>query len=271
VTVFQGKAWLAGGFDGNRQGRADVLIYDPASDSWSSGPKLPQPLSHAVLVSTGRELFLIGGYAGSTTDPINTVRRLDESTSTWVDAPSLPVPVGAGAAEWDGNRIVYAGGVGADGQPSRSVFALENGAWRRLGRLSQAREHLAAASDGKGTTYFLAGEVNRDNAKTVFGTVDAVEGDTVRSIGELPTARGSVGGFYSPDDGACAGGGRHSGGLHAEVECISPDGATKKLPNLKTPRHGLGMAVVDGNAYALLGSDNRGRTFRTSEVRPLGV
>ena len=271
TAVFQGKAWVVGGMDGTRQGRADVFVYDPAKNRWSREPKLPQAISHAALVSTGKELFLIGGYAGSTTEPISTVRRLDEATSRWVTAPNLPVAVGAGAAAWDGRRIVYAGGVGADGEPSRSVFAFENGAWRRLdGVLSRAREHLAAASDGKGTTYFLAGEVNRGTAKAVFGTVDTVKGDRVRKVGDVPTARGSVSGFFSPGDGACVGGGRDGvGGLYAEVECIGADGVTKKLPNLPWPRHGLGMVVIDGFAYALLGSDNAARTFRTGAVRPL--
>jgi Protein kinase domain/Kelch motif len=271
TAAFQGKAWVVGGFDGAGRGRADVFVYDPAKDAWSRGPKLPDAITHAALVSTGKELFVIGGYAGSTVQPIDTVRRLDEATSRWVRAPSLPGAVGAGAAAWDGRRIVYAGGVGANGDPTRSVFAFENGAWRRLGRLSQAREHLAAASDGKGTTYFLAGEVNRGNAKTPFSTVDAVKGDTVRKVGDVPTARGSVASFFSPSDGACVGGGRSDGGgeLNAEVECISADGATKKLPNLQTPRHGLGMVAIDGSAYALLGSDNQARTFRTGETRPL--
>jgi myosin-crossreactive antigen len=112
--------------------------------------------------------------------------------------------------------------------------------------------------------------VRKGDAKTSFGTVDAVEGDTVRKIGELPTARGAVGGFHSPEDGACAGGGRQGGELRAEVECITPDGATKKLPSLETPRHSLMMAAVDGRAYALLGSDDRARTFRIGEVLPLG-
>jgi hypothetical protein len=270
TAAFKGKAWVVGGFDGTRKGRADVFVYDPAKDAWSEGPKLPRAITHAALVSTGKELFVIGGYTGSTTKPITTVRRLDEAASRWVDAPSLPLAVGAGAAAWDGRRIVYAGGVGVDGEPSRSVFALQDGAWRRLGRLSRAREHLAAASDGKGTTYFLAGEVNRGNVKTAFGTVDAVEGTTVRRIGDVPTARGSVAGFFSPSDGACVGGGRDGGGgLYAEVECIGGDGVTKRLPNLRTPRHGLGMVVIDGLAYALLGSDNEARTFQTGEVRPL--
>jgi Kelch motif len=239
-------------------------------DAWSEGPKLPRAITHASLVSTGEELFVIGGYAGSTTEPVSTVRRLDEPTSRWVRAPSLPGAVGAGAAAWDGRRIVYAGGVGADGEPSSSVFALEDGVWRRLGRLSRAREHLAAASDGKGITYFLAGEVNRGNLKTALRTVDAVEGDTARRVGDVPTARGSVAGFFSPSDGACVGGGRDGGReLHPEVECIGSDGVAKKLPGLRTPRHGLGMVVADGLAYALLGSDNEARTFRTGEVLTL--
>jgi Protein kinase domain/Kelch motif len=270
TAVFKGKVWVVGGFDGTRQGRADVLVYDSANDAWSEGPKLPRAITHAALVSTGKELFVIGGYAGSTTEPVATVRRLDEATSRWVRAPSLPGAVGAGAAAWDGRRIVYAGGVGADGEPSSSVLALENGAWRLLGRLSRAREHLAAASDGKGTTYFLAGEVNRGTLKTALRTVDAVKGDTVRRVGDVPTARGSVAGFFSPTDGACVGGGRDGGqGLHPEVECIGSDGVTKQLPNLRTPRHGLGMVVIDGRAYALLGSDNEAQTFRTGEVLPL--
>jgi hypothetical protein len=270
TAVFKGKAWVVGGFDGSRRGRADVLVYDPAKDAWSKGPKLPAAITHAALVATDKELFVIGGYAGSTVEAVDTVRRLDGTGSRWVDAPSLPVAVGAGAAAWDGRRIVYAGGVGADGKPASSVLAFENGAWRQLGRLSRAREHLAAVSDGKGTTWFLAGEVNVGNAKTVFGTVDAVRGDGVRTVGEVPTARGSVAGFFSPSDGACVGGGRDGGGgLHAEVECVGVDGTTRRLPDLRTPRHGQGMVVIDGSAYALLGSDNEARTFRTGEVRPL--
>jgi serine/threonine protein kinase len=270
TAVFKGKVWIVGGFDGARQGRADAVVYDPAKDTWSEGPKLPRAITHAALVSTGKELFVIGGYAGSTTEPIATVRRLDEASNSWVRAPSLPGAVGAGAAAWDGRRIVYAGGVGADGEPSSSVLAFENGAWRRLGRLSRAREHLAAASDGKGTTYFLAGEVNRGNLKTALRTVDAVKGNTVRKVGDVPTARGSVAGFFSRSDGACVGGGRDGAqGLHPEVECIGSDGVTKKLPSLRTPRHGLGMVVTGGRAYALLGSDNEAQTFRTGEVLPL--
>ena len=273
VTTFDGKVWIAGGFDSQRTGRASVLIYDPAGDSWSEGPELPQALTHAVLVSTGDELLLIGGYTGSSTAPIATVRRLARGSTTWADAPDapdLPAPVAAGAAAWDGRRVVYAGGVQADGKPSGAVLALEDGSWRRIGTLPRAREHLGAASDGRGTTYFLAGEVNDGLRKTVYADVDAVKGDTVRRLGKVATPRGSVAGFWSPAEGACAAGGRDgTGGLYAQVECVNPDGTATRLPDLRTRRHGLGAVVVDGTAYALLGSDNNARAFRTTESLPL--
>ena len=69
-----------------------MFVYDPAKNAWTKGPRLPRAISHAALVSTGKQLFVIGGYAGSTTKPVSTVRRLDQAGSRWVDAPSLRAP-----------------------------------------------------------------------------------------------------------------------------------------------------------------------------------
>jgi Kelch motif len=206
-------------------------------------------------VSSGQELYLIGGYRGSTLVPVTTVRRLDPVAGRWVRGPDLPVSLGAGAAAWDGRRVVFAGGVGGDGRPSAAVYALENGSWRRIGTLPAAREHLAAASDGNGTTFFLAGEVNGPGGKVVLAEVDAVTGGTVRRLADVPRPRGSVAGFWSPAAGACVAGGRDgSGKLFSEVDCVDAKGAATRLPSLPTPRHGLGIAVVDGTAYAVLGA-----------------
>jgi serine/threonine protein kinase len=273
TAVFKNRIWVAGGFDSARKARTTVLIYDPAKDTWSEGPDLPEAITHATLVSTGRDLFVIGGYRGETTTPIVTVRRLDNETLTWVDTPrarDLPVAVGAGAAAWDGRRIVFGGGVTANGKPSGRVFALEGTSWREIGALSEPREHLAAVSDGKGTVFFLAGEVTVGNRKDVFATVDAVKGSDVSKLGEIPTPRGSVGGFWTAATGACAVGGRSpDGGLHSEVECLAADGTPKVLPRIGTPRHGLDAAAVGGNAYALLGAEIGATTFTTAEVLSL--
>jgi len=255
VAGFAGKVWVAGGLDATRQPLATVQVYDPALRTWSQGPALPKPVNHVALVSTGKQLLVIGGYANAGGGPVATVRRLDPVAGTWLDGPSLPAPRGAGAAAWDGHRIVFAGGVGPDGRPSTDVFALQNGSWQQIGTLPAAREHLAAASDGRGTTFFLGGEVNHPGGtKTVFNEVDVVHGSSIQQLRTLPTPRSSVAAFWSPASGACVVGGRGADQLTlSTVECVDAAGTMRNLSSLATARHGLGAAVVNGTAYAVLG------------------
>ncbi|MQA27986.1 MAG: hypothetical protein GEU94_21610 [Micromonosporaceae bacterium] len=255
-AAFDGRVWTAGGLTKQGAGATRVLVYDPASDSWSKGPELPDGVHHAGLVGAD-ELYLIGGYHGGLREGVTAdVWVLDESEKRWRKGPPLPEARGAGAAAWDGARVVYGGGVGPDGQPSEQVYALEDGRWSQVGELSRAREHLGAASDGEGRVWFLGGR-----AGGIGGTladVDLVDGDRVGRIGALPTARGGVAGFYAPGKGACLAGGEHPDGTFDEVECVAGDGATSRLPRLGHARHGVGAAVLDGTAYVLLGGRKPG-------------
>ena len=94
------------------------------------------------------------------TVPTNAVRRLDDGAKAWVDGVPLPEARAAGGAAYDGKRIVYAGGVKADGVASEVfAFAPGDGAWTPAGRLPTAREHLAVTTDGAGKTFVLGGRV----------------------------------------------------------------------------------------------------------------
>ena len=79
-AVISGKVWIFGGgnpFNGSSAlPRKGVLapdttnalqIYDPASDSWSSGPSLNQQRSFPVGTHVGNTAVAVGGYTGSTT------------------------------------------------------------------------------------------------------------------------------------------------------------------------------------------------------------
>lgn len=251
AAALGGQVWTAGGFAGSGEAVTTVQVFDPTFETWSAGPSLPEPVHHAALASDGRSLYLLGGYTGSGFDaPTATVRRLDPATGAWEAAPSLPAARAAGAAAWDGERLVYGGGVGPGGLAG-DVFALEDGAWAPIGSLTEPREHLAAASDGQGRTWFLAGRAGGLDAN--LGTVDLAEGGALRSIGEVPTARGGVAGFWSPVVGACVVGGEDPQATFDEVECIDAGGTVTVLPPLPRPRHGLGAAVVEGVAYVVLG------------------
>jgi Kelch motif len=256
AAVLDDRIWVAGGLTAEGAGSAEVFVYEPTEDSWTPGPDLPGPVHHASLVSDGTSLWLVGGYANGFDAPTAEVWRLEPSAPEgWVAEEPLPEPRGAGAAAWDGSRIVYAGGVGPDGV-SGAVFALEDGAWSQVAQLARAREHLAATSDGDGSVFVLGGRVGGLDAN--LATADRVQGDTATEIGELPTRRGGVAAFWSPEVGACLVGGESPGGTNAQVECIDVDGDVSVLPGLGHPRHGLGAAVVNRVAYVLLGGDQPG-------------
>ena len=257
AATLDDRIWVAGGLTAEGAGSAEVFVYEPVGDSWSSSGALPGPVHHSSLVSDGASLWLVGGYAGNGFDSATAdVWRLDPSAAEgWVAGAPLPEARGAGAAAWDGSRIVYAGGVGPGGV-SGAVFAFEDGAWSQIARLATPREHLAATSDGVGSVFVLGGRVGGLDAN--LATADLIQGDSATEIGELPTRRGGVAAFWSPFVGACLVGGESPGGTNAQVECIDVDGDMSVLPNLGRPRHGLGAAVVDDVAYVLLGGDQPG-------------
>jgi Kelch motif len=259
VASHDGRIWIAGGLRADGSATDEVFAYDPGSRQWTNGPRLPEAVHHAALVSDGAGLVLLGGY--EVDGPTAAVRRLDEEAGAWMDVVPLPAPRAAGAAAFDGRRIVFAGGVDP-GRVSDEVFVLTDGAWTRIEHLSKAREHLAATSDGEGRTFILGGRIGGLGGN--LGTVDLVEGQTVRALGDLPTPRGGVGAFWWPSLGACLAGGESPGGTHAQVECISADGTVVRLADLGVARHGVGAAVLEGTAYVVLGGRRPG--LFTSDV-----
>jgi len=264
-----GRVWVAGGYEADGSWVTDVQVLDPAAGTWSPGPGLPEPVNHAALVSTGEDLLLIGGYAGAAHAPTRAVRVLDEATGTWTDGPPLPEARAAGAAAHEDERVVYGGGVGPDGV-AQDIWALEDGAWREVGSLARAREHLAAASDGRGVVWFLGGR--RGDLDENEADVDIVTGERTRRLGELPTARGGVAGFAVPGAGGCAVGGEGPDGTFGQVECMDDAGAVTVLPALAQPRHGLGAVTLHGVAHALLGGPTPGLsvspTLQTLRLTP---
>ena len=254
VAVHNGRIWVAGGLRPDGTASVAVLVFDPVTGKWTTGPTLRAAVHHAALVSTPTGLVLVGGYVGDTmTVPTSAVRRLDDGAKAWVDGVPLPEARAAGGAAYDGKRIVYAGGVKSDGVASEVfAFASGDGAWTPAGRLPTAREHLAVTTDGAGKTFVLGGRVGGLDKN--LGIVDVIDGTgDVHTIGELPTARGGVGAFWWPELGACLAGGESPGGTNPQVECIAPDGTLSKLPDLRVARHGVGAGVIDDAAYVVLG------------------
>lgn len=267
AAVLDGRVWLAGGLDPAGAAVDALSSFDPAAGTWSEGPPLPEAVHHAALASDDDRLYLIGGYLGSTGGPTDAVRVLDPATGAWEAGPSLPEPRGAGAAAHDGERIVYAGGVGPDGVVD-DVFVLADGEWSRIGALTRPREHLAAATDGAGRTWFMGGR--QGGLDRNVGDVDLVDGTDVRLLATL-TPRGGVAAFVAPGLGACLTGGEAPSFALATVECVDKTGDVTALPSMSQRRHGHAVAVIGEEVHALLGGEVPGLSASaTTELLHVG-
>lgn len=99
-----------------------VDIYDPETDSWSSGPELPIPHSHSensTFLHEGR-IFVIGGRS---VDRVEKAIWVLSPAGMWSRFGTLPVPlIGPAARIFDG-RLVVAGGAPRGFDPLTAVWA----------------------------------------------------------------------------------------------------------------------------------------------------
>ena len=157
-----GKIYVAGGNDGNGMPLKTVEIYDPGTDSWSSGPSLASaagPASGGVvngmpyLVSMSGGNAIVQKFDGTNWTIVNSteavgdaaaavlnnviyvidgssVHAYDPAQNTWTDKASLstarlqPEPVAIG-------NLIYVAGNGAGGQQSAALeaFAVDEASW----------------------------------------------------------------------------------------------------------------------------------------------
>src|SRR5574340_399310 len=99
TTVADGTIWVFGGLD-DAGASAKHEGYDPAIDTWKSGPDLPIALNHAMAVTYDDVPVVLGGWVAdganltaTTSDRVFSVRN-----GAWVELPPLPHPRAAGAA-----------------------------------------------------------------------------------------------------------------------------------------------------------------------------
>lgn len=206
AAVVDGRLYVFGGFITTEEAHqypaiTRVAIYDPAADRWSSGPDMPEAVTHANAVVVGREVWSAGGFVGD--DPgvaVATVRRFDTIEGRWRDGPALPQPVGGGTLRLLGRTLHYVGGFMADRDTVVTThWALDVDAaeaspgqvrWQAHTPLHVARGHLASAVVG-GRLFAIGGQVRHDTNPVDLPDVEAYDPatDTWTVVASLPTPR----------------------------------------------------------------------------------
>lgn len=280
-AVSGGRILIAGGL---RRGEGGALViedrtglYDPAADAWSEAPRLPSPRHHPMLVAgaDGR-LFVFGGYGRSAegdwtamTDvwaldgngwtPVGQMpERLCETVGVRVGGRMHLVtgrsPAGAANARWNDQADTAA----------HLVYDPAGDRWETARPCPMARNSAAGAVlDG---AIWVAGGRTVSGGGT--GRLDrydpaADRWDTLAPIPHSGAAGHQVGGglaMAAARGRLVAFGGewfaRGGGGVFAETWIYDPSADRWEAgPAMRTPRHGLAAAAVDGVVYALAGGE----------------
>lgn len=253
-----GAIYVVGGVgDGNR-GPSVVERYDIRARRWRRLRPMPEPLHHCVAVAYGGRLYVSGGYRGfgDLTETTRVLLRYDPDTNRWRRLPPAPTPRAAHAAAVIRGRLYVAGGANDTGSlRSLEVYDFARRRWRRGPDFpGPARNHTTGVSSG-GLFYVLGGR-----AAVNFAAAERYDPRRRRwtRLPDMRTPRGGIASARLADGRIVVFGGEDFGGSGddtiREVELFDPRSRRwRRLPDMRTPRHGLGGAALGNRVFAVEG------------------
>jgi non-specific serine/threonine protein kinase len=272
-----GSIYVAGGFTPDGRTTSAVERYDIERRRWRRVPALPVALNHPVAVAHRGRLYVSGGYASPNglAEPSRVLLRYTPRTRRWRRMPSAPTPRAAHAAAVIRGRLYLAGGANDTGSlSSLEIYDFARRRWSSGPSFpGPARNHTTGVASG-GLFYVIAG---RDSAN--YTDVDRYDPRRRRweRLPDLRTPRGGIASARLRDGRIVVFGGENlapGGRTIPEVELFNPRTSRwRSLPDLRTPRHGLGGASLGNRVYALAGGVVPGLSTSSAieflDVRPL--
>ncbi|MBN8705684.1 MAG: hypothetical protein J0L62_07390 [Bacteroidetes bacterium] len=263
-TVCNGKFVVIGGINAFAQTLTSVMIYDPSTNFWETGPDLPEPINHAAVVAIGDTVYVVGGFGPlgirlrwfmfADWNPLSTVYKLHLPSKTWSRGPDLLFPRGAGGIAVLDSAIWYAGGIDENKQITNTVFKfdLRTNKWSESLSMPTQRDHLRVEA-ASGELFVISGR--KDDLRFNLGTVESFNPVTQiwTKRADIPTARGGLGSAVL-NDKIYTFGGEMVWHCLDQMERYDPLTDTWEiLDPLPEGRHGIIGGVIDQNIHLIAG------------------
>jgi N-acetylneuraminic acid mutarotase len=166
AVAVNGRIYVVGGVRDHadpEHSAKTVLIYDPATDSWTTGAPMLVGREHLAAAAIGNRVYVVGGREttnqsqfGSTTTNFSTLEAYDVTTNTWQQLSPMPTARGGLFAEaWQGRLYVFGGEFPAIFAQVEEYDPATN-SWRQLAPMAQPR-HAAAVAVVGDTIFTLGG------------------------------------------------------------------------------------------------------------------
>lgn len=112
---------LGGAYKGPDRGK--VSVYDPMTDVWEDGPRMPVPVIDAQGAAMGEKIYVFGGRRFPRSPALAILQVLDTSTGTWSQLASAPLAIADAVAAAMADQLYVIGGRTnrPNGSPSGSL------------------------------------------------------------------------------------------------------------------------------------------------------
>jgi hypothetical protein len=117
------------------------MIYDVASNTWSTGAPVPTAVQYPAATSDGTYVYLLGG---NTTD-LNIVQRYNPASNSWDTRASMNTARGGPGAFYDGSHVWVVGGGWTSYLTSTEQFDPGANTWSAGPALATGARTVAAA------------------------------------------------------------------------------------------------------------------------------
>ena len=149
-------------------GKLDV--YDPATDTWSTGAPLPTAREHLASCAIDGKFIVVGGWIGPANHASHAAEQYDPATDTWTALPDLPTGRGGleaidvdgvcrviGGEDWD---LPFPGTLHA-----HEGYDTSAGTWRTFAPMPTARHGFGLAKQD-GALFAIGGGPTQGNSYT---------------------------------------------------------------------------------------------------------
>jgi N-acetylneuraminic acid mutarotase len=243
---------------------AEVARYNIRTDRWRVVAPLPIMLNHTAAASAGGKLYVHGGRADLFPDSASTrLFRYDPGSNRWTELASSSEPRASHALGAIGGKLYSAAGENAStGElTSMEIYDISSDTWSSGPSMSAGRNHVAGAV-ANGDFFVFGGRPPIDPGLTVAERYDPASG-TWSTLPPMNVPRSGIA-AATVDRGIVVFGGENGAadpaiGTVPQVELYDPvKNRWALLPDMRTPRHGLGGVSKGDRVYALEGGPEGG-------------
>jgi Kelch motif len=251
-----GRIYVAGGMFGDAGTRLDRFQrFDPNRGSWTTLPRLPEPVRAAAGAARGRDFLVLGGTTEGGGG--RQVFVYDVAGGRWREGPSLPRVLYNHSSVTVGDRIFVLGGYDTEGGELRAVYVLDGSRWREAAPLPRP-VHAFGAVVFQGEIWVIGGRRGERQLREVW--IFDPGANRWRRGPSLPKPMELLGAAAVGDQ------------IHAVWEQTyqiydAGTGRWRQGPPPLVPRHALSLFHVDGALYAVGGCTTKLRDTAVVERR----